>query len=215
MEIQDNGGASDLQYLFVPVDIPFIEVVHTVSLQLYPDHLETPAKPQTVAIGRAIPAELNIQHTRKWSNPSLTTDDVLEFCFEVHASPDTWLIGGLRKAHFSAKVHGLRSPYLAFWLTESQEHEILRFPLVLLPQKTGHLIYPSIDITVSDFHDGSNKTGGQGNPEQLPPTSEVDYKNQGDSLVVISDRSSTTISINLEDAVTGAWLIDSESRRDI
>ena len=192
-----------------------MEVVHTVSLQLYLDTLEAPVKLRTVAIGRAIPAELKIQHTRKWSNPRWTTDDLLDFCFEVHASPDTWLIGGLRKAHFSAKVHSLEFPYVGFWLTGFQEHEIKRFPLLVLPQKTGHLVYPSVDITVSDFQDHSNKMGGHGDPKRPPHTSEVDYKNQGDSLLVISDLGSTTISINLEDAVTGAWLIDSQCRSEI
>lgn len=185
-----------------------MEVVHTVSLQLYPDILEAPAKLRTVAIGRAIPAELKIEHTRKWSNPRWTTDDLLDFCFEVHASPDTWLIGGLRKAHFSAKVLSLEFPYVGFWLTEFQEHEIKRFPLLVLPQKTGHLIYPSVDITLSD------KVGGHGDPQRPPHTSEVDYTNQGDSLLVISDLGSTTISINIEDAVAGAWLIDSQCRSD-
>lgn len=208
-------GPSNLQYLFVPVDVPFMEVVHAVSLQLYVDTLETPAKLRTVAIGRAIPAELNIRHTRKWSNPRLTSDDVLNFYFEVHASPDTWLIGGLRKAHFSAKVRSLQSPYVGFWLTKFQEHEIMRFPLLLLPQKTGHLIYPSVDITVSDFREGSNKMDGHGDPKRPPHTSEVDYKNQSDSLLVISDLGSTTLSIDLEEAGTGAWLVDSQRRSDI
>lgn len=93
-----------------------MEVIHTVSLRLHRDTLEAAAKLRTVAIGQAIPAELNIQHTRKWSDPDSTIDDVLEFCFEVHASPDTWLVGGQRKAHFSAKVHNLPSPSVCFRL---------------------------------------------------------------------------------------------------
>ena len=191
-----------------------MEVVHTVSLQLYPDTLEAPAKLRTVAIGRAIPAELSIRHTRKWSNPKLTSGGVLNFYFEVHARPDTWLIGGLRKAHFSAKVRSLQSSYVGFGLTKFQEHEIMRFPLLLLPQKTGHLIYPSVDIAISDFHAGSSKNDEHGDPKRPPHTSEVDYKNQSDSLLVISDLGSTTVNINVDDAVTGAWLIDSQRRSD-
>lgn len=96
-----------------------------------------------------------------------------------------------------------------------QEHEILSFPLLLLPQKTGHLLYPPVDITVSGSHNGSSKMGGQGGPDRPAHTSEVDYRNQGDSILVISDVGSTTSSINLEDAVTGAWLVDLQSRSDI
>lgn len=91
----------------------------------------------------------------------------------------------------------------------------MRFPLLLLPQKTGHLIYPSVDIVISDIHEGSNKIDGHGDPKRPPHTSEVDYKNQSDTLLVISDLGSTTININLEDAGTGAWLMDSQYRSDI
>ncbi len=81
-----------------------MQVIHTVSLELHRKTWGGRAEVHTVAIGQVIPAELKIQHTRKWADPSSTVDEALEFCFEVHASPDTWLIGGQRKAHFRAKV---------------------------------------------------------------------------------------------------------------
>ena len=189
-----------------------MEVIHTVSLKLHLDSWEAPARLRTVAIGQSIPAELSIQHTRRWSDPGLTTDDVLDFCFEVHASPDTWLIGGQRKAHFRTKVHSLSFPSVCFWLIGLQEHEIVSFPLLIVPQKMGHLLYPSVSITVPVCHDGSNKMGAHGDSDRPPHTSEVDYRNQGDSLLVISDLCSTTVGIDLEDAVTGAWLVNSQSR---
>lgn len=105
-----------MQHLFVPVDIPYMEVIHTVSLHLHRDTMEALAVIQPVAVGQAIPAELKIQHTREWADPGSSIDDVLEFCLEVHASPDTWLIGGQRKAHFSAKVRNLPFPSLHFRL---------------------------------------------------------------------------------------------------
>lgn len=105
MTIQNNDRASKLQYLFVPVDIPHMDVIHTVSLDLHRVTMVRPAtEVRTVAIGQAIPAELTIEHTRKWSDPNSTLDEALEFYFDVHASPDTWIIGGQRKAHFSARV---------------------------------------------------------------------------------------------------------------
>lgn len=64
-----------------------------------------------VAVGQALSAELVITHSRKWSSPEKPMDDILDFCFEVHASPDTWLIGGQKKAHFSAKVNDLLSQF--------------------------------------------------------------------------------------------------------
>ena len=106
MQIHDGAGALPLQYLFVPVDIPHMEVIHTVFLNLHRDASRMPAEVQPVAVGQAILAELRIHHTRNWSDAG-SRAEVLDFCFEVHVNPDTWLIGGQRKARFSAKVHSL------------------------------------------------------------------------------------------------------------
>lgn len=101
-----------------------------------------------------------------------------------------------------------------FLLTEYQEHEILSFPLLLLPQRTGHLLYPSVDITVSGRQDASNNVGANGDAGRPPYTSEMDYRNQGDTILVVSDLHSTTVSINLEDPVSGAWLLESKLKSD-
>jgi trafficking protein particle complex subunit 10 len=187
-----------------------MDVIHTVSLELHRETLVGPAEVQAVAIGQAIPAELAIQHTRKWSDPSSTLDGELEFCFEVHASPDTWVIGGQRKAHFSSRVGRPPLTYVIL-LTPCQEHETLSFPLLLLPQRTGHLLYPSVDVTISD----RQKTEPQGNPGRPPHTSEMDYRNQGDTLLVVPNLSSTTVSIDLENMASGALVVESTSKNDI
>ena len=95
-------------------------------------------------------------------------------------------------------------------LTERQEHEILSFPLLLIPQRTGHLLYPSVDITLPSRRDGSNPAGAQGGgPRQALHTSEVDYRNQGDALLVVSDLASSTASISFDEAAPSAWLVES------
>lgn len=93
------------QYLTVPVDIAQIGAVHKVSIQLLAE-TATPTKVGVVGVGQPIAAELVITHTRKWfdQNQNEAKNKTLEFCYDIQASLDTWLIGGQRKARFVAKV---------------------------------------------------------------------------------------------------------------
>lgn len=93
----------------MPVDIPQMGVVHTACLRLHLDDQTISPEMDYVAVAQAISAELIIKHTRQWltQTESQRKNRALEFCYEVQANPDTWLIGGQRKAHFKAKVSGL------------------------------------------------------------------------------------------------------------
>lgn len=103
--LEDLKGIK-LQYLTVPVDIPQMGVVHTACFRLHSSREAISTEMEYVAIARPIAAELIIKHTRQWLTQTelRQKNQTLEFCYEVHANPDTWLIGGQRKAHFSAKV---------------------------------------------------------------------------------------------------------------
>ena len=106
--LEDSKGIK-LQYLTVPVDIPQMGVVHTACFRLHSSReaISTDStEMEYVAIAQPIAAELIIKHTRRWLTQTelRRKNQPLEFCYEVHANPDTWLIGGQRKAHFSAKV---------------------------------------------------------------------------------------------------------------
>lgn len=86
-------------------------IIHTACLNLHYPHLKSSPELECIALGQPIPAELVIKHTRRWltqAEPS-SKSQALEFCYEMQANPDTWLIGGRRKAHFSAKVNALGS----------------------------------------------------------------------------------------------------------
>lgn len=84
-------------------------VVHTACLQLHRDYQNIPAETGYVAVAQPVSAELIIKHTRQWLTQAepQRKNQVLEFYYEVQANPDTWLIGGHRKAHFSAEVRGV------------------------------------------------------------------------------------------------------------
>jgi len=105
IRLEDDTAESAMQYLTVPVEIPQMQVVHSARLRRL---LTSSAPPQldSVPMGKGIPMELTISHTRKWGNLNLkeTASQALEFCFEIHANPDIWVVGGQRRAHFSAMV---------------------------------------------------------------------------------------------------------------
>lgn len=54
--------------------------------------------------------ELSVSHTRAWDMAkALKTEfSALEFCYEVQADQDVWLVGGQWKGHFSAVVSMMR-----------------------------------------------------------------------------------------------------------
>ena len=62
--------------------------------------------------GSVLPLEVVISHTRKWWDGvtrSSREPNLLEFKYEVHATPDDWTIGGQRVGRFSAEVSYLGS----------------------------------------------------------------------------------------------------------
>lgn len=75
-------------------------------------HDETSTQPALAALGQVIPATLTLRYTRKWdTGTSSAHDDLIKFYYEIRASPETWLIGGQKRTHYSAKVnHPVDSP---------------------------------------------------------------------------------------------------------
>ena len=104
--IPGNLKASITHHLTVPVEIPRMEVVHTVHLRLVSARTENQSEPSLVAVNHALLAEVTIKHTRRWGTLAHSHDanEPLDFCYEIQASPELWLIGGQRRAHFSARV---------------------------------------------------------------------------------------------------------------
>lgn len=90
--------------LTVPVDIPYMTVVHTAQLKIYNGTLEGPSPSLMMALGQALQAKLTIEHTRKWGDSS-EENEPLGFWYDVEANVHDWLIGGQRSARFHAKVN--------------------------------------------------------------------------------------------------------------
>ena len=94
-----------LHHLTIPVDIPPMDVVTTARLRLHLDNPKAADEPRVVTVGQAIQAELTVTHTRQWSSPNQTDSiEELDFCYELHADPEDWLLGGQKKCHFTSRV---------------------------------------------------------------------------------------------------------------
>ena len=177
--------ASQIHHLTVPVEIPYLQILHTARLR--------PLTTQpNIILNQALGAELIISHSRRWGTdpaPGLP----LSFVYELQAPPDTWLIGGQRKAHFSIK-----------------EDEVAKFALLLLPQRTGQLLLPSIDIRVVEDDDAGD--GDHDGKRGLGTLScETDYQSEAETVEVLTGLESTTVSL---DGGGGgvAWVLETRER---
>lgn len=188
-----------MQYLTVPVDLPDMKIVHTVSLQPVKSATDFITDDNVKAVGQLLAMKVSIRHTRRWGhlNPWPVLDSApVDFGFEVQANSDTWLIGGQRKACFSAR-----------------EDEVITFALLLLPQKTGHLPYPSLDIQPIIPRQSSEDNTGEKETETMI-SCEVDYREHAQTIYIVPGMSSTTVSLDPSGSIGGAWLVEAKGRRD-
>ncbi|KAL1969346.1 hypothetical protein VTN77DRAFT_9539 [Rasamsonia byssochlamydoides] len=187
--------------IVIPVDVPEVEVVHTAELRLGNLTGQPDRGPVHAAVGHMIPAELHLRHTRRWSSTSAESLP-LEFSYEIHANPELWLVGGRRRGNFTAK-----------------EGETRTFAIMLLPQRAGHLLLPTIDIktfVASPAATTNAAAAPAGGPPGAAPLqhqrrtihSELDYRSHGETVLVLPDLKKTTVSLE----PGGLWLVDSESR---
>lgn len=186
------------QHLTVPFDVPHVQILHTVQMRPMHNRAAPCLQPDFLALGSALPLEVVIRHTRKWWDAdarSRNDGKPLDFKYEVHALPDDWTIGGQRKGHFSAKAD-----------------ESLNFAILLLPQRTGHLMFPSIDIHLSQPPHVSHRPDDREDSAESWISCETDYQHQSETILVVSGLSSTTVSVDPSSMVGGTWLVGSKSR---
>ena len=129
---------------------------------------------------------LRISHTRRWGEPSslisaaniASAEDPVDFVYTIDANPETWLVAGQRRAHFSAK-----------------EDEQLEWPVTLIPLKAGNALLPNVDVrpNIRPKNDGSGASTSTS--EAVPLTCETDYLSYGENVTVIPDIRSSTAGI--------------------
>lgn len=107
IQLRDDWEKADIgRKITIPVEVPRMQVVHTANLILMDNQGRPLGDDSTVTVGQTLAAELRIRHTRAWDFVTLeqTADAPVEFIYDIQTKPDTWLIGGRRRAQFSAKV---------------------------------------------------------------------------------------------------------------
>lgn len=107
ISFKDIDRPSSTQHLTVPFDVPHVHILHTIRMYALHDRAAPLLQQDVLAIGSALPLEVEVRHTRKWCDSdagSKSDGNPLDFKYEVHALPDDWTIGGQKKGHFSAKV---------------------------------------------------------------------------------------------------------------
>lgn len=110
VDLEKVGLTPMIRRIVVPVDVPQLQIIHTAAIQVFRDSQNSGDGFGPVAVGQAIPAELKIKYSREWDTredtPGSKTEN-LGFYYTLDASPDMWLIGGQRRAYFTAAVRGL------------------------------------------------------------------------------------------------------------
>ncbi|KAI9759131.1 MAG: hypothetical protein M4579_002578 [Chaenotheca gracillima] len=217
IDLRDTETTSLTRQITIPVEVPNIQILHTVDLHVPGFVVDQASNPRIAAIGQMLPAEVQITHSRTWDQGLIqddehateVEDEEYEFLYEVHANPESWIIGGRKRAKFSARAGQLRT-----------------FPVMLIPLRAGHLLLPSIEVsTASSSPAGTRRSGlkaGTARSSQTPETqgnssgdkagmtSEVDCRSQAQTILVLPDAKSTTVSVDAVTAGGAAWLVASE-----
>ncbi|KAI9859250.1 MAG: hypothetical protein M1813_007024 [Trichoglossum hirsutum] len=166
-------------------------------------------------------------------------DAPLEFTYEIHANPDQWLIGGGRRVQFAARENELHKfPIVLLPLRPGQ----LLLPTVdirpFVPQpnpadneevasadqpRTSTQLSPAMSLGAPGQRLGppaasENTLPHQDSPQSPGPepptiTCETDCRNQGESILVLPNVKSTTVSLDPAHG-GGAFLVESEERID-
>ncbi|KAK2750367.1 hypothetical protein FQN57_003847 [Myotisia sp. PD_48] len=166
----------------IPVHLPEIQVVHTARLKL------SGLAPNIshVGIDEAIMADLTLHHTRRWCHTpaeQLEPGASLEFSYEIICNPDTWIIGGRRRGNFV-----------------SGEGETRAFSIVLIAQRAGNLLLPTVEVK-SFICTAAASTGGGLDESFAPPqrrliSSELDYQSHGQTVLVTPNLRMTSMDLD-------------------
>jgi hypothetical protein len=172
------------------VEVPTVDVLHTVTL-----HLDSK---KASIIGRPMPAVLTIKHTRRWAAAELASDTPLAFAYTIDAPSDgPWLVAGPKRSRFGYK-------------TDDEETKI---SLVLVPLKPGMHLLPSVDIQPVNTSTGNSDSSGpsrmlgsrqNGAPAEEETTQplvscETDYRNSGETVLVVREVRTTTVTVRERD----------------
>ncbi|CAM1511978.1 Fc.00g094910.m01.CDS01 [Cosmosporella sp. VM-42] len=191
------SNAQESCTILIPVEIPSLSILHTADIRLQtplPSLIdERLGATPTVCINQMLPATLHLKWTQLWDTETSKKIDQ-EFSYEVTAPTDTWLLGGRRKGHFVIPSSSSSEP-----LSSSPETEA-EIPLILIPLREGWLPYPTIEIREIQA-DGA---------AEVPQACEVDWRNLGETIRVVGERKTVTVSLDASGPGGGPLVLESE-----
>ncbi|KAI9884470.1 MAG: hypothetical protein M1823_003743 [Watsoniomyces obsoletus] len=225
--LSSDAASTSNRTLTLPVEVPQVPVVHTVDLVLV-DHEGKPlTSSPTATVGHLLAAELHLEHTRLWDAPGVSTSEAIDLVYEIQGDSETWLVGGRRRGHFRAKAK-----------------EQVRFPVMLLPLRPGHLLLPNVTVQAVGADDGTSEGSGTArvssqltqstlpvDGSRIDPSiartgaskttssirSETHNRSQAQMVLVLPDIQSTTVRLDPQSSSTAGskvTLVDTAGRVD-
>ena len=177
------------------VEVPTVDVLHTVTF-----HLGSNDSTNVIVIGRPMSVTLTIKHTTRWAAAEPASNSPLAFTYTIDAPSDgPWLVAGPKRSHFNYKP----------------DEEETKISLVLVPLKPGMHLLPSVDIqpvtTAAGNSDSSSLSrmlspGQNSAPSEQETTQplvscETDYRNSGETVLVVREARTTTVTVRERDVM--------------
>lgn len=193
--LDDPVAATLSRKIRLSVEVPTVDVLHTITL-----HLGSDDSKKSFVIGRPMPATLTIKHTRRWAAAELASGTPLAFTCSIDAPSDgPWLVAGPKRSRFNYK----------------SDEEETKISLVLVPLKPGMHLLPSVDIQPVTASAGNSELNGlsrmlspgQGSASAEEETTqpliscETDYRNSGETVLVVREARTTTVTVRERDVM--------------
>ncbi|THY07333.1 hypothetical protein D6C89_00384 [Aureobasidium pullulans] len=193
LHLDESTGAALTRKITLSVEVPTVDVLHTVTV-----HLDSKDSSDAVIIGRPLPATLTIKHTRRWASTAPASNAPLAFSYTIDTPVDgPWLVAGPKRSRFNFKA----------------DEEETKVSLVLVPLRPGMHLLPSVDI--QPVSTSVEKSGAEGMSRLLSPgqnnaptedetaqplvSCETDYRNSGETVLVVRDARTTTVTVRDRD----------------
>ena len=138
--------------LSLAVEVPNVDIAFSVSVSLLEPCLTGEAgMERVVKLGQPMTAGLKISYSRGWSTKMIQGAQQgdqgpksNDFFLDVQAEPETWVIGGARRKHFTLPS-----------ATDESGDQVFTFPIVLVPLQLGSHPLPQLDVQVAKDDEGS------------------------------------------------------------
>ena len=170
----------------INVQLPAPSVVITASLS----PIKSLSSSSHIGIGQPLIVELCLSLSRRWALPSVSGNEKVDITYDITSNLDSWLVGGRKRGNVTTKPDRLE-----------------RFAIMLLPQRPGHLLLPSVEIKCFK-HVGSNEESKQAAREEIE--CEVDYRSHARAILVIPDLKETTTALDGDGVGRNEWLVSSK-----